>query len=114
MSATELDERFAAACAAARAGGAVAREAFGHAAQSSTRVFKGPQDYVLESDAEVELLLRTHLIAAFPSDSFFGEESGGVSRDLLPVSLFASRGGLADCKAARGWLQYERDGMPAE
>jgi myo-inositol-1(or 4)-monophosphatase len=86
MSATELDERFAAACEAARAGGAVAREAFGHAPQSSTRVFKGPQDYVLESDVEVELLLRKHLIAAFPRDSFFGEESGGeFGRDVWIV-----------------------------
>ena len=36
------------------AASAVAREAFGHAPQSRARAFKGPQDYVLESDAEVE------------------------------------------------------------
>jgi myo-inositol-1(or 4)-monophosphatase len=77
MSASGLDERLAAACAAARSAGAVAREAFGHAPQSRARAFKGPQDYVLESDADVERLLRAHLIAAFPRDSFFGEESGG-------------------------------------
>ena len=77
MTASELDERLASACAAARAAGAVAREAFGHAPQSRARAFKGPQDYVLESDAEVERFLRAHLTAAFPHDSFFGEESGG-------------------------------------
>jgi len=77
MSASELDERLAAACAAARAVGAVARETFHRAPRSHARAFKGPQDYVLESDAEVERLLRTHLTAAFPRDSFFGEEAGG-------------------------------------
>jgi len=77
MSASGLDERFEVASAAARAAGVVAREAFGHARQSRARTFKGPQDYVLESDAEVERLLRTQLTAAFPRDSFFGEESGG-------------------------------------
>jgi len=86
MTASELDERLASACAAARAAGAVAREAFGHAPQSRARAFKGPQDYVLESDAEVERFLRTRLTAAFPRDSFFGEESGGeFGRDVWIV-----------------------------
>src|SRR5437867_5692390 len=86
MSASELNERLVAACAAARAAGAVAREAFEHAPQSRARAFKGPQDYVLESDAQVERLLRTHLITAFPRDSFFGEESGGnFGRDVWIV-----------------------------
>lgn len=72
---TELDDRLAIACAVAREAGAVARKAFGHAPQS--RAFKGPQDYILESDAEVERVIRERLLAAFPKDSFFGEESGG-------------------------------------
>jgi len=86
MNASELDERLAAACAAARAAGAFARDAFEQAPQSRARAFKGPQDYVLESDAEVERLLRTQLIGAFPRDSFFGEESGGeFGRDVWIV-----------------------------
>jgi myo-inositol-1(or 4)-monophosphatase len=86
MSASEFEERLAAACAVARAAGAMAREAFAHAPQNRTRTFKGPQDYVLESDAEVERLLRTHLTTAFPHDSFFGEESGGeFGRDVWIV-----------------------------
>ena len=56
------------------------------APQSRARAFKGPQDYVLESDAEVERVIRERLIAAFPEDSFFGEESGGeFGRDVWVV-----------------------------
>ncbi|MGB9368995.1 MAG: inositol monophosphatase family protein [Xanthobacteraceae bacterium] len=73
----DLDDRLTAACAIAREAGAVARKAFEHAPQSRARGFKGPQDYVLESDAEVERVIRKRLAGAFPKDSFFGQESGG-------------------------------------
>jgi myo-inositol-1(or 4)-monophosphatase len=73
----DIEERLAVACAVAREAGAIAREAFALAPQSRARAFKGPQDYVSESDAEVERVIRARLIAAFPMDSFFGEESGG-------------------------------------
>jgi len=73
----DIDDRLTVACAVAREAGAIAREAFALAPQSRARAFKGPQDYVLESDAEVERLIRARLTAAFPGDSFFGEESGG-------------------------------------
>jgi len=76
MAASDLDDRLTVACAVAREAGAVAREAFA-LAQSRARVFKGPQDYILASDAEVERVIRERLIAAFSKDSFFGEESGG-------------------------------------
>src|SRR5947208_2131919 len=74
---SDLEERLTVACAVAREAGAIAREAFALAPQSRARAFKGPQDYVLESDAEVERVIRARLMAAFPNDSFFGEESGG-------------------------------------
>jgi myo-inositol-1(or 4)-monophosphatase len=74
---SDLDERLATASAVAREAGAFARTAFGHAPQSRVRAFKGLQDYVLESDAEVERVIRERLLAAFPNDAFFGEESGG-------------------------------------
>lgn len=76
-SASDLDDRLTVACAVAREAGAVAREAFRRAPHARARTFKGPQDYVLESDAEVERLIRARLIGAFPRDSFFGEEAGG-------------------------------------
>lgn len=37
---------------------------------------KGPQDLVSRADREVEQHIRARLTAAFPDDSFFGEESG--------------------------------------
>lgn len=83
---SDLDERLNAACAVAREAGDIARRAFEHAPQSRARTFKGPQDYVLESDAQVERAIRERLLAAFPGDSFFGEESGGdFSRDVWVV-----------------------------
>lgn len=77
MDGSGLDDRLAAACAIAKEAGALAREAFVRAPQARSRAFKGPQDYVLESDAEVERLIRRRLTASFPKDSFFGEEAGG-------------------------------------
>src|SRR6185295_4376584 len=77
MAASDLEDRLTVACAVAREAGAVAREAFALAPQSRARAFKGPQDYILESDAEVERVIRERLITAFSKDSFFGEESGG-------------------------------------
>ena len=79
MTPSSLDDRLAVACSVAREAGAIAREAFALAPQSRARAFKGPQDYVLESDAELERVIRARLIAAFPADAFFGEESGGSS-----------------------------------
>jgi myo-inositol-1(or 4)-monophosphatase len=77
MTASDLADRLSVVCAVAREAGAVARDYFARAPQSRARTFKGPQDYVLESDAEVERLIRERLITAFPRDSFFGEEGGG-------------------------------------
>ena len=83
---SDLDDRLNVACAVAREAGEMARQAFEHAPQSRAREFKGPQDYVLESDTEVERLIRKRLLAAFPADSFFGEESGGdFGRDVWVV-----------------------------
>ena len=86
MTASDLEDRLTLACAVAREAGAVAREAFALAPQSRARVFKGPQDYTLASDAEVERVIRERLITAFSKDSFFGEESGGdFGRDVWVV-----------------------------
>lgn len=86
MTASDLDDRLTVACSVAREAGAIAREAFALAPQSRARVFKGPQDYILESDAEVERVIRERLITAFSKDSFFGEESGGdFGRDVWVV-----------------------------
>jgi myo-inositol-1(or 4)-monophosphatase len=81
--AADLDARLKAAIATAREAGKVALEAY-H--RPRVRTFKGEQDYVLESDSHVERAIRSHLLAAFPNDSFFGEEGGGeFGRDVWVV-----------------------------
>src|SRR3954467_8884528 len=69
-----LEDRLKAAVAAARQAGDVALAAY---LRPRVRRFKGAQDYVLESDAEVERAIRTRLLAGFTNDPFFGEEGGG-------------------------------------
>ena len=39
--------------------------------------FKGQHDYLTETDAAVEQLIRKEIAAAFPGDGFLGEESAG-------------------------------------
>ncbi|GEA52220.1 inositol monophosphatase [Vibrio inusitatus NBRC 102082] len=39
--------------------------------------YKGPQDFLTETDLAVELLIRERLYTAFPEDSVYGEETGG-------------------------------------
>ena len=81
---SDITERFALAVAVAREAGEVARKAYEQPA--TARTFKGPQDYVLESDAQVERVIRERVLAAFPNDSFFGEEGGGAfGRDVWVV-----------------------------
>ena len=46
---------------------------------------KGPQDYLTETDGQVEDFLRGRLAAAFPEDGFLGEEGGGTPGDAAWV-----------------------------
>jgi len=85
MTARDLEDRLAVACAIAREAGALAGEAF-RGPQGRAHVFKGHQDYLSEIDSSVERLIRERLFAAFPKDSFFGEEAGGTfGRDVWVV-----------------------------
>jgi myo-inositol-1(or 4)-monophosphatase len=86
MTTNGLDMRFAAACAIAREAGVLARKRFLERPRSQRPDFKGPQDFLTATDAEVEELIRTRLSALFPEDSFFGEEGGGsFERDVWVV-----------------------------
>lgn len=50
----------------------------GFARQTGQAVsMKGPQDYLTETDGQVEDHLRARISEAFPEDGFLGEESGG-------------------------------------
>lgn len=73
----DLDIRQLAACAIAREAGGLARSHFRSRPKALHLDFKGDQDYVSAVDAEVETLIRTRLMDAFPKDAFFGEEGGG-------------------------------------
>ena len=71
-----LSARYIAAQDIARKAGRLARE---HFAQRETLVVehKGAQDFVSHADRAVEALIAGHLAAAFPGDSFLGEETAG-------------------------------------
>ena len=82
----ELDVRLLAASAIAREAGWLARTHFRARPKTLQIDFKGDQDYVSATDAEVETLIRTRLHEAFPGDSFYGEEGGGeFGRDVWVV-----------------------------
>ncbi len=63
-----------------REAGALARHAFAEASAPQVGM-KGPQDFLTETDAAVEHLVRSRIQASFPDDSFLGEETGGSVAD---------------------------------
>jgi myo-inositol-1(or 4)-monophosphatase len=86
MTTNGLEMRFAAACAIAREAGVLARKRFLERPRSQRPDFKGHQDFLTATDAEVEELIRRRISELFPSDSFFGEEGGGsFERDVWVV-----------------------------
>jgi myo-inositol-1(or 4)-monophosphatase len=70
--------RFLAACAVAREAGHLVRTRFLKRDEALELKFKGPQDYLTETDGEVEKLIAKRLAESFPDDGFFGEEGGGA------------------------------------
>ena len=76
--ASSSDElRFLVACFVAREAGSIAKRKFDGRPGLSLLNFKGHQDYLSATDAEVEQAIRSRLMTTFPTDSFFGEEGGG-------------------------------------
>ncbi|HEX4322489.1 MAG TPA: inositol monophosphatase family protein [Acidobacteriaceae bacterium] len=71
-----LKNRLLIACAAAREAGALQKRRFLDRDAMVVK-FKGPQDYLTATDGEVEKLVRSRLLEAFPGDTFLGEEDGG-------------------------------------
>jgi myo-inositol-1(or 4)-monophosphatase len=74
---SQIDLRFSVACAVVREAGVLAKRKFNGRPGLTSLNFKGHQDYLSATDSEVEQLIRGRLLAAFPGDSFFGEEGGG-------------------------------------
>jgi myo-inositol-1(or 4)-monophosphatase len=76
MTTKSLQERLQVACAVAREAGALQKLRFLDR-EAMIYKFKGPQDYLTATDGEVEKLVRSRLLEAFPTDTFLGEEDGG-------------------------------------
>ncbi|HEY8381952.1 MAG TPA: inositol monophosphatase family protein [Microvirga sp.] len=85
MTTDGIEARFTAACAIAREAGVLARRSFTTRPRSQRPDFKGPQDFVTATDAQVEALIRSRLEALCPGDQFFGEETGGSFGDEVWV-----------------------------
>jgi len=77
MNDSSMQLRFLAANAIAREAGQLVRRRFQQRDEVLKLSFKGPQDYLTETDAEVERLIAQRLAGTFPDDAFFGEEGGG-------------------------------------
>src|ERR1700735_2747494 len=78
MTEVSMHLRFLAACAIAREAGRLIRTRFQQRDEVLSLRFKGPQDYLTETDGEVERLIAGRLAESFPDDAFFGEEGGGA------------------------------------
>jgi myo-inositol-1(or 4)-monophosphatase len=77
MSSPDLDARLTLACAVAREAGDVMLKAYRNRGGAPTHSFKGPHDYLTETDTAVEQLVRARLLREFAEDDFLGEESSG-------------------------------------
>jgi len=73
---TSLEKRLWIASAIAREAGSLQKRRFLDRDKVAYQ-FKGPQDYLTATDGEVEKLVRTRLLTAFPGDTVLGEEDGG-------------------------------------
>src|SRR5690349_9381425 len=81
----DIETRSAAACAIAREAGVIARRHYQARPRSQLPDFKGHQDFLTATDAEVEEHIRSRLAAVCPEDAFFGEEGGGVFSEAVWV-----------------------------
>ena len=80
MTETDIETRFAAACAIAREAGGLALGYFRDYASLTVEI-KDDHSEVSEADPAVEKLIRDRLAALFPEDAFLGEESGAGGLD---------------------------------
>jgi myo-inositol-1(or 4)-monophosphatase len=90
MSESGIDDRVALAVATAKEAGSRMLAAFRNRTDAPVHSFKGQHDYLTETDTAVEQLVRARVAAAFPNDSFLGEESAAslpatLSRDIWVV-----------------------------
>lgn len=77
MNLSDLDARLTLATAVAREAGGMMLNAYRNRGAAPIHSFKGPHDYLTETDGAVERLVRQRLLGEFPSDDFLGEEFTG-------------------------------------
>ena len=65
--------------------GEIAMRGYAKLGGGSSFTMKGPQDFLTETDGEVEAHIRKSIAAAFPDDGFLGEESGGRPSERMWV-----------------------------
>jgi myo-inositol-1(or 4)-monophosphatase len=85
LGAPELDRRERLCRSIAQSAGSLAMTGFRRMAAGAGVSMKGPQDYLTESDGEVEEHIRRRIAAEFPEDGFLGEEGGGAAAPHLWV-----------------------------
>lgn len=64
-----------------RTAGTHMRAAFAHTHERGFTL-KGQQDYLTQTDGEVEAMVKAAIAEAFPQDSFLGEETGGETASV--------------------------------
>jgi myo-inositol-1(or 4)-monophosphatase len=74
----DIDGRLDVAKTIAREAGDMMLDAYRNRGEAPIHSFKGPHDYLTETDEAVERLVRQRLLAEFPKDDFLGEESAGA------------------------------------
>ena len=79
LRAAELDARERLCRSLLVSAGEIAMRGFAGLGGGSAFTMKGPQDFLTETDGEVEKHLRDAVAAAFPDDGFLGEEGGGAA-----------------------------------
>src|SRR5581483_8585994 len=75
MRSADVDARLALAKDIAREGGAMMLSSLNNRTNAPVHKFKGAHDYITETDGAVEKMVRSRITAAFPADSFLGEET---------------------------------------
>jgi myo-inositol-1(or 4)-monophosphatase len=85
LSTAELDSREQLCRALLVSAGEIAMDGYAKLGGGQSFTMKGPQDFLTETDGQVEDHIRRAIAAAFPDDGFLGEESGGKASDRMWV-----------------------------
>jgi myo-inositol-1(or 4)-monophosphatase len=99
-----------------RTAGAHMKDAFAKTHESGFSL-KGQQDYLTQTDGEVEAMVKQALAKDFPNDAFLGEETGGVTDSAVRLWIVDPVDGTANF--ARGVphfcisLALLENGLPA-